>query len=65
MDNAQQEKRVMLGVQEVATMMGIGINRAYDVMHSKKFPVHRIGRRYLVHREVFEKWLKGEYIKPN
>ncbi len=57
-----QEERVMIGVTEIMQMMGIGRNRAYEIIKQKEFPSIKVGRRYLVHKEVFEKWLKGELV---
>ncbi len=58
----QQEERVMIGVTEVMQMMGVGRDRAYEIIKRKEFPSIQVGRRYLVHKEVFEKWLKGELV---
>lgn len=55
-------ERVLLGVTEVAGMMGIGRDAAYTIMHSSELPVIKVGRRLLVHKEIFERWLRGEMI---
>lgn len=57
---SEKHERVMIGVNEIMQMMGIGRNRAYEIIKQKEFPSIKVGRRYLVHKEVFEKWLKGE-----
>jgi len=56
----EEHERVMIGVNEIMQMMGIGRNRAYEIIKSNEFPSKKLGRRYLVHKDVFEKWLKGE-----
>lgn len=49
----------MLGVPEIMKRMGIGRDNAYQIMRSGDFHTKKVGRRYLVHEEVFENWLKG------
>lgn len=53
-------KRVMLGVNEIMQKMGIGRDKAYELIRQEKFPVIRVGRRFLVHEDVFDQWLRGE-----
>jgi excisionase family DNA binding protein len=55
----------MLDVKDVMGLTGIGRNNAYELLKSGEFQVKRIGNRYLVHKEIFESWLKGEKIKKN
>lgn len=54
------DEKVMIGVNEVMKKMGIGRDRAYEIMKSGEFKTHKVGRRYLVHYQVFENWLVGE-----
>ncbi|UUZ93135.1 helix-turn-helix domain-containing protein [Paenibacillus sp. P25] len=56
------KEKVMLGVADIMKKMGIGRDRAYEIMKSGEFRSIKLGRRYLVHEEVFEKWLKGERL---
>ncbi|UUZ80726.1 helix-turn-helix domain-containing protein [Paenibacillus sp. P26] len=56
------KEKVMLGVADIMKKMGIGRDRAYEIMKSGEFRSIKLGRRYLVHEEVFEKWLKGEQL---
>jgi excisionase family DNA binding protein len=53
-------EKVMLDVNDVMAITGIGRNNAYELLKSGEFQVKRIGNRYLVHKETFENWLKGE-----
>lgn len=57
---AKSEGKVMLEVKDVMEMMGICKPKAYEIFNSGEFHVVRVGRKYLVHKEIFEKWLKGE-----
>ena len=49
-------------VDEVAVLLGIGRNNAYERVRSGDIPSIRMGRRYLIPRERFEAWLKGETV---
>jgi excisionase family DNA binding protein len=53
-------EKVMIGVNEIMQKMGIGRDRAYEIMKMGEFRTIKLGRRYLVHEQVFEDWLKGE-----
>lgn len=57
-------EKVMLDVKDVMTITGLGRNNAYELMKSGEFNVKTIGKKYLVHKEVLENWLKGETGKP-
>jgi predicted DNA-binding transcriptional regulator AlpA len=50
----------MLEVKDVMSMMGICKPKAYEVFNSGEFHVVKLGRKYMVHKEIFENWLKGE-----
>lgn len=49
----------MLDVRDVMAITGLGRNNAYELMKSGEFHVKTIGKKYLVHEEVFQNWLKG------
>lgn len=46
-----------LNVKEVATCLGIGLNSAYQLVHSKGFPALKIGKRIVVPIEKLEQWI--------
>lgn len=53
-------EKIMLDVKDVMTITGLGRNNAYELMKSGNFHVKTIGKKYLVHKEILENWLKGE-----
>ncbi|WML44104.1 helix-turn-helix domain-containing protein [Neobacillus sp. PS3-40] len=57
------EKKVMLNVNDVMDMMGICRQKAYEIFNCGEFHVVKTGRKYMVHKEVFDAWLKGEKVK--
>ncbi|MBT2736186.1 helix-turn-helix domain-containing protein [Bacillus sp. ISL-7] len=52
-------KKVILDVKGVMELIGIGRNGAYELMKSGEFHVVMVGKKYMVHEEVFHNWLKG------
>lgn len=49
---------IYLNVQEIASYLGIGRNRALQLCQNRphKFPVVRVGRRYQADSVLLEKW---------
>jgi hypothetical protein len=56
-------EKVMLDVNDVMNLMGICKPKAYEIFKSGEFHVVRAGRKYMVHNEIFDSWLKGEKVK--
>lgn len=46
-------------VEDVAKLLGIARNSAYERVHAGDIPSIRMGRRYLTPRERFDAWLNG------
>ena len=44
---------------DIAKVLGISRNTAYEVVHSKGFPAFKIGNQYRVQRDKFFLWLDG------
>jgi excisionase family DNA binding protein len=47
-------------VEDVARLLGIARNNAYERVRCGDIPSIRMGKRYLVPRERFHAWLNGE-----
>lgn len=54
-------EKVMLNIQDIMQIVGIGRDKAYEIMHSNQFPVKKIGKKMFVHKDVFDAWLKDEF----
>ena len=52
------ELPVMLNINEVANVLGIGLTKAYELSRRKDFPAFNIGTRKLVPREKFLAWIE-------
>lgn len=47
----------VLTPMDVARVMSISRNKAYEVVHSKDFPSFKVGKQYRVSRDKFLSWL--------
>lgn len=45
-------------VTDIRNILTIGTNKAYNLIKSDGFPSIKIGRKYLVPKDEFEKWVK-------
>lgn len=48
-----------LTVKEVQEILKIGTNSAYNLIHSKAFPVIKIGQSYRIPRTTFYAWMEN------
>lgn len=48
-----------LTVKELQQILKIGANSAYTLIHSKAFPVIKIGQTYRIPAEPFYAWLRN------
>lgn len=55
--NAAQIGAETMTVKEIGSVLRIGTNSAYNLIHSNAFPVIRIGNSYRVPAEPFYAWL--------
>jgi len=53
-------EKLTLNVNEVSICLGIGRNSVYEAIARGEIPVIRVGKRLLVPKVAFEKWLSGE-----
>ena len=54
------ELPLMLTVEEVAGVLGIGIAHAYEVARRRDFPTIKIGSRIIVPRDRLVQWLEEQ-----
>lgn len=57
------DKRLTLTIPEVAELLGISVISAYNLAKRQDFPAIRVGKRIIVPRAAFDRWL--EEITPN
>ena len=49
-----------LTVGDIRSILQLGSNSAYNLIHSKSFPVRRVGRAYRIPADSFYQWLEGQ-----
>lgn len=52
----------VLTVKDIKESLGCGINRAYSIVNQRDFPKVKIGNRYYIPKDEYEKWFKS-YIR--
>jgi len=52
-------ERDVLSVRDVAQRLEVGLQSAYRIIKDGTIPSIRIGRKYVVPRVRFERWLEG------
>ncbi len=57
------ELPLFLNASLIANVLGIAESSAYELMHSKDFPVIRIGSRMVVPKEKFISWVESQLGK--
>ena len=60
-----EELPLMLSVQDVSDVLGIGLAHAYEVVHQKDFPTITLGNRIIVPRDKFIQWIDNETEKQS
>ena len=53
-----QSNSAVMTVREIEIFLQIGANSAYNLIHSKAFPVIRIGNSYRIPKDTFYDWFK-------
>lgn len=55
--NMAEQEKLVYTVSEVQKLLDIGKNQAYNLVKSGVFPVRTIGKKMVVSKVGFEKWL--------
>lgn len=50
-------EKMTIGVDELATTLGISRPKAYELANSEGFPIIRVGRRIRIPVSAFRNWL--------
>ncbi len=51
-------EKLTMSVQELSSMMGISLPKAYELTKTPGFPILRIGTRILIPVAAFQEWLR-------
>ena len=61
-DNAREDI-VIYDIKDIQRVLKIGKNNAYKLFQLPNFPIIKIGKKYLVPKDEFEKWVKNSIYK--
>ena len=56
------ELPLTLTVEDVAKVLRLSKQNAYSLCHSGKFPCVKIGKRMIIPKPAFEKWMNNPFI---
>lgn len=56
------ELPLSLTVDDVGMIMGLSKNKAYELCHSRGFPCVNVGRRMIIPKLAFIKWLESPML---
>lgn len=56
----REDLPLFLCVKDVAQVMGIGKNQAYELTHKPGFPVVRLGHRIVIPRDQLFAWIDSQ-----
>lgn len=57
-----EKSKDVLSVFDLAQELDVGLTLAYTLVREGTVPSHRIGRKYVISRRKFERWLHGEVL---
>ena len=57
---AKRKGAAMASVEELAEVLGVGLNQAYSAVQMGKVPAVRLGRRWLISRKTIDRIANGE-----
>ena len=55
--------KITMSAPELAACLGVSRATAYNLLHAKDFPAFTIGKRRLVTKVAFERWLEEQQCK--
>ena len=60
MEQNDSRPSAAMPIKEFSDEMGISINLAYQLAREGRIPTIRLGRRIVIPRVAFDRWLNGE-----
>ena len=57
------ENKIIYTAEETSKLLGIGMNKIYELLSNGEIPARRVGRKYLISKKGLEIWLNNIDIK--
>jgi excisionase family DNA binding protein len=54
---AEQQEKLILTVEEIAPLLGVGVGVIYRMVKAKKIPCRKLGRKTVFSLDSIKKWL--------
>lgn len=61
--NNFSELPLTLNVEHISKVLGLSKSKAYELCHSDGFPCVKVGKRMIIPRPAFEKWMDNPILK--
>lgn len=62
MESTKSNDKTM-SVKEFCSEYGVGINKGYEIINSRYFPMLRLGRRIIIIRSKVDEWIENQIGK--
>ena len=59
---AKRKEAAMASVEELAAVLGVGLNQTYVALQMGQIPAMRFGRRWLISRKTIDRIVNGEVV---
>ena len=53
------QNKKLISVKEFAIEYGIGVNKAYELVHAKEFPIIKQKKKILVIKDKVDEWINN------
>ena len=63
MENKNVYSNKVMSVKEFCSEYKVGINKGYEIVNSKDFPMVRLGRKIIIIRAKVEQWMESQIGK--
>lgn len=57
-----EKQTAVLTVEEVMQQIGMGRGQVYQALRDGTIPSHRVGKRFVIPKAMFERWMAGEPV---
>lgn len=55
----EASEKIGMSVKELAEVLGVGMNKAYDLVKREDFPKVNLGNKHVILRNRLEEWLEN------
>lgn len=56
---------ITFGPAQLAEILGISRNKAYELVNRADFPKYQMGKKIIISKKHFIKWMDAHFCEPN